>query len=258
MAHTGPTGLHGKFPARGDFVTRNLPRAFVTPWDDWLQAGMAASRQQLGERWLSIYLESPIWRFVLAAGVCGPDAWAGVLIPSVDKVGRYFPLTIAEPLAGTALPLVTAMRASAWFDRAEALAVRALEDDHLDLEGFVGDVAGLATTPSLSSALAPAVLGAANETEWCVSLDTGASVDIALALVLEHVLGERARPYTLWWTEGGSQIPGHCRVLPHLPPSERFHLLLTGPGEAHASVLVPDHPAGASPSGEAQASRPRT
>jgi len=225
----GPTGIHGKVPARGDFVTRNLPRSFVEPWDDWLQAGMAASREQLGERWLAVYLESPIWRFVLAPGVCGPDAWAGVLMPSVDKVGRYFPLTIAEPLAGTAHPLVAAMNATAWFEGAEALAVRALEDDHLELEGFVGEVAGLATVPSLEIASPPALLGGSTAEEWCVSIDTAAAVGAALAVVLDRVLVERGQPYTMWWTDGGPQVQGHCRVHPHLPPADRFQHLLMRP-----------------------------
>src|SRR5262245_9131785 len=123
MAAAGSTGFHGKVPARGDFVTRNLPHSFVAPWDDWLQAGLAASREHLGEGWLPVYLESPVWRFVLDAGVCGPESWAGVLMPSVDRVGRYFPLTIAEPLPAGAHPLVTAVTAAPWFDRAEGLAI---------------------------------------------------------------------------------------------------------------------------------------
>ena len=90
-------GFYGKLPARGDFVSRRLPRSFVEPWDAWLQQGFASSRDHLGDGWLEAYLTSPIWRFVLAPGVCGPAGVAGVVMPSVDSVGRYFPLTIAQP-----------------------------------------------------------------------------------------------------------------------------------------------------------------
>jgi type VI secretion system protein ImpM len=88
-------GFYGKLPSEGDFVTRRLPWGFTTAWDDWLQQGMQASRAALGERWLELYLSAPIWRFQVAPGVCGPVGWRGLFFASVDRVGRYFPLTLA-------------------------------------------------------------------------------------------------------------------------------------------------------------------
>ncbi len=88
-------GFYGKLPSQGDFVTRRLPWEFTSAWDDWLQQGMHASHAALGDRWLALYLSAPIWRFQLAPGVCGPLGWRGVFFASVDRVGRYFPLTLA-------------------------------------------------------------------------------------------------------------------------------------------------------------------
>ena len=88
-------GFYGKLPSQGDFVSRRLPWEFTSAWDDWLQQGMQASRAALGERWLELYLSAPIWRFQLAPGVCGPMGWRGLFFASVDRVGRYFPLTLA-------------------------------------------------------------------------------------------------------------------------------------------------------------------
>ena len=99
------TAFYGKLPARGDFLTRSLSREFINRWDDWLQSGMNASRQALGEAWLDTYLTSPLWRFVLPAGICGNTAFAGVLMPSMDKVGRYFPMTVVRQIDGTGLGL---------------------------------------------------------------------------------------------------------------------------------------------------------
>jgi len=87
-------GFYGKIPSRGDFVSGGLPRSFIDPWDRWLQEGMAASRIALGEGWISRWLKAPIWSFVLAPGICGPEAAIGVWMPSVDRVGRHFPLTV--------------------------------------------------------------------------------------------------------------------------------------------------------------------
>jgi len=88
-------GFYGKIPSEGDFVTRRLPWEFTSVWDDWLQQGMQASRTALGARWLELYLSAPIWRFQVASGVCGPLGWRGLFFASVDRVGRYFPLTLA-------------------------------------------------------------------------------------------------------------------------------------------------------------------
>jgi type VI secretion system protein ImpM len=88
-------GFHGKIPARGDFVQAGLPRAFTDPWDGWMQRMVAASRAVLGEAWLPAWLEMAVWRFALSSGICGPGAVIGLWVPSVDRVGRYFPLTLA-------------------------------------------------------------------------------------------------------------------------------------------------------------------
>jgi type VI secretion system protein ImpM len=55
-------------------------------------------------------------------------AVAGVFIPSVDRVGRYFPFTLACLLRAGLGPV--AIRAhAAWFDAAEALALQMLTED---------------------------------------------------------------------------------------------------------------------------------
>lgn len=79
-------GFYGKLASRGDFVSRALPQSFIGPWDSWLAAGLLASQNSLGGDWLNVYLVSPLWRFVLAPGVCGPDAAAGVVMPSLSLI----------------------------------------------------------------------------------------------------------------------------------------------------------------------------
>ena len=115
-------GFFGKVPSHGDFVARRLPAAFVSVWDGWLQAGLADSRGRLGADWLAAYLHSPIWRFALDAGVCGPQAWAGLMMPSVDRVGRYFPLTIGLPLDDKGL-----VPDEVWYAGVETLALSGLD-----------------------------------------------------------------------------------------------------------------------------------
>ena len=105
-------GFYGKLPGKGDFLTRNLPRQFVDVWDDWLQSGMNAAKQVLGDEWLQVYLTSALWRFVLPPGICGESAWAGVMMPSMDRVGRYFPMTVAVELTLPVSPVMVAVSCS--------------------------------------------------------------------------------------------------------------------------------------------------
>jgi type VI secretion system protein ImpM len=127
-------GFFGKIPSHGDFISRRLPRQFIEPWDQWLQGGISASREQLGQEWLNIFLVSPIWQFGLMPGLCGDEAWAGVMMPSVDKVGRYYPLTLASRIYPAQLPLLFDP-SCVWFDALSQLAFTSLDYD-FDLLNF--------------------------------------------------------------------------------------------------------------------------
>ena len=119
------TGYFGKVSTLGDFVTRGLPDGLVAAWDAWLQQCIQASREQLGDQWLNHYLTSPVWRFAIAPGVLGPEGLGGVMMPSVDRVGRYFPLMIA---AVGAPPLLDWFhKHAAWYDAIEDLARASLD-----------------------------------------------------------------------------------------------------------------------------------
>jgi type VI secretion system protein ImpM len=119
-------GFAGKIPARGDFVHGGLPRDFTDPWHDWQSTVIAGSRALMGETWLDAFLEAPVWRFVLPPGLCGARAAIGLIMPSVDKVGRYFPLTFAA-LSDDGAPDPEAWRD--WLDAVEDLGRLALDDD---------------------------------------------------------------------------------------------------------------------------------
>lgn len=126
-------GWYGKLPTLGDFASRRLDAAFIERWDLWLGEGLAAQREQLGEDWLDAYLGSAVWRFVLMPGVVPEQAErvarAGVLMPSVDKVGRYFPLTIVTPLPQLPSSGAEIEALLGWLHRLEDVAVDALHED---------------------------------------------------------------------------------------------------------------------------------
>ncbi|HKL53102.1 MAG TPA: type VI secretion system-associated protein TagF, partial [Wenzhouxiangellaceae bacterium] len=124
---SAPSCCYGKIPTLGDFIHRGLSRRQIDVWDQWLQGCVAAGRDALGERWLDFYLEAPVWYFAAAPGNLDQQTWMGVLIPSVDRVGRYFPFSILRKFeAGT--PLGAMRSGQSWFGEAEQLAMDCLED----------------------------------------------------------------------------------------------------------------------------------
>jgi type VI secretion system protein ImpM len=137
-------GFEGKLPSRGDFVGRGLPRSFLRPWQAWVDAALSASRRMLGEAWLPAWLEAPVWRFAMQGGACGPDAVLGLMLPSVDRAGRHYPLTVAAVFIG----VQAAPADVAWLDAVEAPALDALALDHapeallLSLDAVPGPDAG--------------------------------------------------------------------------------------------------------------------
>ncbi|SCK61376.1 type VI secretion system protein ImpM [Variovorax sp. HW608] len=90
-------GWLGRLPGMADFSHRRLPQSFREPWGLWLRAGIA--RMQLRHpHWPDHYLDAPRWCFVLGNDVVDAQSWVGVLVPSVDEMGRHFPFTLAAEL----------------------------------------------------------------------------------------------------------------------------------------------------------------
>ncbi len=140
-------GAYGKIPALGDFFRLGAEREFVTPWDIWLQTTLLAARQALDDRFEDCYMSAPIWRFALPPSVAGTQGVVGVLMPSVDRVGRQFPLTL---VAQTGYEEQAALRNLIWqgpvLDGLEAVALDAL-DDAMTREALGERLAGLALRP---------------------------------------------------------------------------------------------------------------
>jgi len=97
----GEFGFYGKIPALGDFVTRSLPREQTSVVDEWMQEGLFALRS-ITENWLDSYLVAPVWQFALPAGMWSAAPLCGLLMPSVDRVGRYFPFFTCAPASAGA------------------------------------------------------------------------------------------------------------------------------------------------------------
>ena len=218
-------GLFGKLPAKRDFVASNLPRGFLEVWEGWLQAGVATSKHMMGGGWGEAYNRAPIWRFWLGAGFFG-EATIGVFMPSVDGVGRAFPLTVVAGEGEQSLAPPELEPNDVWCEAAEAALLGALEAT-ATLESLASAIAAL-PAPALQSRLAT-VAGFSALSDGCVAA-RGADRRFALAFLASRRFAHRLAfaSQSFWWTVGGEGFPPLVLSQIGLPAPTRFADFLTG------------------------------
>ncbi|HLD68883.1 MAG TPA: type VI secretion system-associated protein TagF, partial [Pseudomonas sp.] len=146
----------------------------------------------------------------------------GVLMPSIDRVGRYFPLTIAQPLPRDSDLASLIAGDDAWFEEVEALLLSTLEPD-AEVEQFEQAVLELDCLQGRPrTALNP--LGAG--WQGCAAA-TGAE----RGAVLAQLASENA---SCWWGKGSAAIGAGLLRCQGLPPSHAFGRLLVGAGAAYS------------------------
>lgn len=98
--------IFGKLPAHGDFIRRGISEAVAGDLDDFLSASLsdAASLADFDD----LYGQAPAWRFIADFG---DVAMCGVIAPSVDRVGRQFPILVGVESPGDGEGLAVAVDA---------------------------------------------------------------------------------------------------------------------------------------------------
>ncbi len=145
-------GWYGKLSSLGDFAQRRLPPSFVQACDTWLSAAMRGGREQLGERWLDVYLTAPLLRFAWAPGIVDTQWWFGLLMPSCDSVGRYFPLLIAQPRMRAPDDRIALDHLELWYDHLAHAAMGTLNDADGTVESLESTLQDAPAWPSPAGA----------------------------------------------------------------------------------------------------------
>lgn len=219
-------GLYGKLPAYGDFIFRNLNAAFITPWDEWLQHFISGSQEQIGDDWLNIYLTSPIWRFVLSPGVIDNNVWAGLMMPSVDRVGRYFPISIAKPFASNINPVNFMLKQQDWFNALETHCLTAL-DGTIDADELIAALAETEVLPQQS--YQPTYhLGEMGPMLFGLSTSDHEQINNALPYMLSASLATGLSSFSLWQTAGSELVSPVLFSCQGLPPIGSIASMLDG------------------------------
>jgi len=221
-------GYFGKLPTFGDFIHQLLPQDFANGFHTWLQQAMAAARAALGDDFLPAYLSCPAWKFVLSTGVCGEQAIAGLTIPSVDRVGRYFNFTLATVLTTETNPLSYAVGNPEGLLELENTALDILESDYSreDLElqvrraGQHFNVIPPARTQVESGAMYLSVL-----------LDQTHPFAGQSAVLMDHVFSRDMGAYSVWWSGRQGQDFSRMILCSGMPDSDAYlRMLVQGEG----------------------------
>ncbi|MET1254950.1 type VI secretion system-associated protein TagF [Aliikangiella maris] len=223
-------GYCGKIPSKGDFIHADLSQDFTDIWNEWLQSIIGVSREQLADNWLTDYLISPIWNFSLSAGIAGKQTMCGVVLPSVDKVGRYFPFTIAHQAFDN--PVAMAFENSDWFNTLNELALSALDPAEFDLNNFCQTLSLLNAEQETSESIAHhSVIGKAipgRKLSWYLegefNQENMTNINQLLHLSWSKLFGS----YSLWWTNGSEKVAPCLLVTEGLPEVGRYAAMLDG------------------------------
>lgn len=199
-------GLFGKLAAKRDFVSIAAPRKFLRLWEPWVEQGMAIGRANFGEvEWKTLFNSAPIWRFWLGAELCG-EAVVGALMPSIDALGRLFPLTLigaAEPEEDLASPDLDSREA--WFARVESFLLSTL-DWRMSFETAAAALEGLGALSPAERAPCPSEIFAAMRAERSDFARSTAS---------------------FWWTIGGDDCGPLAYLQEFMPPPAALADMLT-------------------------------
>jgi type VI secretion system protein ImpM len=217
--------LFGKLGAKRDFIAIATPRHFLETWEPWLQACVSASRHQLGGGWQDAFLTAPVWRFWLGADIAGSTI-IGAIMPSVDGVGRYYPLTllaVADPTFSHPPPDLNPQ--DDWFATAEGFLLstldlnRSFDDISRDLE---------AMPPPLVEATVKGSEDIRVIGDTMVGVIAAGQTFQDSLHMLRHSNHDSSAATSFWWTEGGGNFPPMALCARGMPDPFGYSIMLTG------------------------------
>jgi len=218
--------LFGKVASKRDFVAAHARRQFLDVWEPWIQGGMSASHQGLGNQWQAVFLKAPIWRFWLGEELCGTTVM-GAFMPSLDGVGRYFPLTVfACADDGAAIPPPELNMQDNWFIATENFLLSTLDHD-ITYEAITAELDQLAAPFAERPGASPPDLILAPQGMVARVPAERSFADIFAVMRIAH----HAKSYcssTFWWTIGGEGFRPIALSGCRMPDPFLFTEMLTG------------------------------
>lgn len=219
-------GLFGKLTAKRDFIALFAPRPFLDAWEPWMQSGIAASRDTLSSGWQAAFLSAPIWRFWLGPDICGATV-AGVFMPSLDGVGRYYPLTLfayADPGLSIAPPDIDAQ--NDWYHAAEDYLLTTL-DKETSFEQTTGALDQFPPPAAVASSAPQGDMVRVADGTLAAHATDSTLPDLFAALGKANFASIYSAA-SFWWTIGGGDYHPLALCCRRMPNPALFASMLTG------------------------------
>ncbi len=168
--------------------------------------------------------------------MCGAAAVAGILVPSVDRVGRYFPLTLVWATPPTLSTLEIALGYRTGFEHAERLVLDTLAAEQFEFSDFDRNVMDLAcdlekpsgeNTLRLTQSSAATLAAVPLRRPRYVPLRDAAAL-AAPSLQLYGQLLDASGGTAFWWTDGSAAVAPSWLMTHGLPDSVQYSAMLDG------------------------------
>jgi type VI secretion system protein ImpM len=217
-------GYFGKIPAMPDYVFNGLSMRATDAWAVQLTNWLAAGRKAAGGDWKTRFLTSPVWRFVVASDLFGPECWVGLLAGSADSIGREFPFIVMMAADLDPSERQPVQMLDARLDRVEEVALAFIERQASQAE-LVAAIRDAASTIGADLLSAPAagerlIVPREDHDAVCFSTPIGApagSYPLAYSWPAARDNKHRSR-LCLWWHEGSDLHPADFCVSRGMPP----------------------------------------
>ena len=219
-------GWYGKLSVLGDFAHRRLPPEWLRACDGWLSAALPGAREVLGERWLQVYLSAPVLRFGWAPGVLDRRWWFGLLMPSCDSVGRYYPLVLAQPRDEAPQDRIALDHLERWFEHLAQAAMQTLDDRHGSVDAL--ESALLDAPPWPTPGRRMALASQQDERSTHHALGRGAPLAQWLQAIALQELAQRLAGCSIWWRVTPAGDGDAIDIVGGLPDGPTFARLLRG------------------------------
>lgn len=222
-------GYYGKIPSKGDFVAQALPRSFTDPWDAWLREVLAHSKSELGDKWMEYYLTCPLYHYALSSGICGNQSWLGVMIPSVDSVGRYFPMTICKSFSEKSNGLDLLEKNKEWLEKAETLLLSCL-DENFSLEDFESNLSLLKANDDSETTitLKNVVMNRFQDSSWSFPVHEKENLSVVYPELINSMLNTFYSTYSVWRTAGSDIVTSGFIISEGFPPYKSMTAFMDG------------------------------
>ncbi len=218
-------GYLGKVPCLGDFVQDNVTKEFSEHWEQWLQAAIAVSKEQLGDVWQENYLTGPVWHFALSPNIVGDTGVMGTLLPSMDAVGRHYPLTVTRT---THIAPVDVLHSGVFSLEYEDAVLKVL-DGSVDLFSWRKELANtLSEITSTKKQVSFANSLDKNKQATALEFSGNELSDHILQDAMHAILYKKYGDYSVWWTHGSCNIKPMVLITSALPPVNQVAAMLDG------------------------------